>query len=364
MKTKLLTLHFLFFCGIAFSQPIIIDHTCTSLDSIPEAAIVSAKQSLHIAYGHTSHGSQLISEMDKLDNFKGGTGLFNWHDGPHNGSLDIDDRFASGDLGHNGDTIWATRTRTYLNASNHADVNVVMWSWCGGVADNTTAGIQIYLDKMNELEQTYKNVIFVYMTGHSAIWSDAKLKTNNKQIRDYCINHNKVLFDFYDIERYDPDGKFFEYTNDDCSYYDDGSGSNKLGNWATEWQNSHTKGVDWYDCSPAHTQALNGNLKAYAAWWLWSSLAGWKGTSAGVDTDRIENANITLYPSPVHGYLNISISSSLANSILSIVDVNGKLVKTVEITDSIKQLFNIHDLKKGLYFITSEKGDVVKFIKQ
>ncbi len=364
MKKNLLTLQFLFFCSIVFSQSIIIDHTCTSIDSIPESAINSAKQVLHIAYGHTSHGSQLISGMDKLDDFKGGTGLFDWHDGPQTGSLDIDDRFASGDLGHNGDTVWAARTRTYLNSSNHDDVNVVMWSWCGGVSDNSTAGIQIYLDKMNELEQAYPNVIFVYMTGHADIWSDTKLKVNNQQIRDYCNAQNKVLFDFHDIECYDPDGKFFEFINDDCSYYQDASGSNKLGNWALEWQSSHTKGVDWYDCSAAHTQALNGNLKAYAAWWLWSRLAGWAGTSSGVDSYEKGNANINVYPNPVSGYLHISVSNDLSNSILSVLSVEGKLVKTIEVSDSPMNTVNMQDLKKGFYFIKSEKGDVVKFIKQ
>ena len=50
-------------------------------------------------------------------------------------------------------------------------------------------------------------------------------------------------------------------------------------NWATEWQASHTLNVDWYQCSAAHSQALNGNQKAYAAWHLWARLAGWDGTS-------------------------------------------------------------------------------------
>jgi len=35
-----------------------------------------------------------------------------------------------GDLGHNGDTSWASRTRTYLN-DRGGDRNVVIWSWCG-----------------------------------------------------------------------------------------------------------------------------------------------------------------------------------------------------------------------------------------
>jgi len=54
--------------------PVIIDHDCTDLRKIPHAAIEEAKNSLHIAYGHTSHGSQLIAGMGGsngagLDNF-------------------------------------------------------------------------------------------------------------------------------------------------------------------------------------------------------------------------------------------------------------------------------------------------------
>ena len=38
---------------------IIANHECTKLSSIPAEWIESAKQNLHIAYGHRSNGSQL-----------------------------------------------------------------------------------------------------------------------------------------------------------------------------------------------------------------------------------------------------------------------------------------------------------------
>ena len=47
--------------------PIIVNHTCTDINQIPEAAINKAKSDLHIAYAHTSHGSQLIAGMGGSD---------------------------------------------------------------------------------------------------------------------------------------------------------------------------------------------------------------------------------------------------------------------------------------------------------
>lgn len=39
----------------------------------------------------------------------------------------------------------------------------------------------------------------------------------------------------------------------------------------------NTRGIDWLDCPSAHSQPLNANMKAYAAWWLFARLAGWSG---------------------------------------------------------------------------------------
>jgi hypothetical protein len=145
-----------------------------------------------------------------------------------------------------------------------------MWSWCGEVSDATEDDINLYLGLMNSLEIEFPNVTFVYMTGHSdGTGLTGNLHIRNNQIRNYCIENNKTLYDFEDIEAYNPTGTYFgdKNVNDGCDYTG--------GNWAIEWQNTHPG--EWYDCNPAHTQPLNGNLKAYAAWWLWARLAGWQG---------------------------------------------------------------------------------------
>jgi hypothetical protein len=253
----------------------IIDHTCTKLSSVPSAYIDAAKESLHIAYSHTSHGSQLTTGMSGLISFKGTS--FTWNDGGTDGALDLHDYAIEGDLGNPDRTTWAARTRVYL--AGNPDVNVVMWSWCGQASTATEADINTYLDLMSGLENDFPGVRFIYMTGHlDGTGLTGNLHLRNEQIRNYCRQNNKILYDFADIECYNPDGTYFgdKSPNDGCYYDTNGDGSLD-GNWAIAWQNSHTEGSDWFNCTAAHTQPLNANQKAYAAWWLWARLAGWSG---------------------------------------------------------------------------------------
>ncbi len=55
---------YIFFLSVssAFST-VVVDHTHTELDVIPDQWITRVKSDLHIAYNHTSHGSQLIAGM-------------------------------------------------------------------------------------------------------------------------------------------------------------------------------------------------------------------------------------------------------------------------------------------------------------
>ncbi|HPT17180.1 MAG TPA: hypothetical protein PK388_07850, partial [Kiritimatiellia bacterium] len=120
-------------------------------------------------------------------------------------------------------------------------------------------------------ERNYPHVAFVYMTGHVDIWDDADNKAACAAIRAWCATNDRILYDFNDVEHHDPDGTFYEFVNDDCGVYD-GPGGTEIGNWAIAWQTSHVQNVDWYDCGSAHSQPLNANLKAYAAWALWCRL--------------------------------------------------------------------------------------------
>jgi hypothetical protein len=257
------------------SESVIIDHSSVKLASIPSEWVSAAKQSLHIAYSHTSHGSQLTDGMSGLVSFKGES--YSWNEGGTGGVLDLRDYAMTGDLGNPDRTSWEGSTRTYLES--HPDINVVMWAWCGEVSSASENDINTYLTLMSSLENDYPDIRFVYMTGHlDGTGLTGNLHLRNEQIRDFCRANKKILYDFADIESYNPDGVYFgDKKPDDGCNYDSNNDGTVESNWATEWQNSHIEGTDWYSCGAAHTQPVNANMKAYAAWWLWAKLAGWTG---------------------------------------------------------------------------------------
>ena len=230
----------------SFGQGFIIDHTCTDLSQVPSSWIDQAKSNLHIAYQHTSHGSQLSSGMEMINGVFSG-GQYAYSNGGGAGLLDYRDYAMQSyaeppstymDLGTPDFTSWVTATRNYLTANPDADV--IMWSWCGQVSWMSETQINTYLSQMTTLENEYPTKQFVYMTGHlDGGGSSGTLHQNNNLIRNYCTTNNKILFDFADIERYDPEG---------VDYLDLGGGENTdgcqynggAGNWCSEWCSSHS----------------------------------------------------------------------------------------------------------------------------
>jgi len=282
--------------NIMSPSALMIDHHNAKLESIPAQWIDAAKQDLHIACGFTSHGSQLYYGMAGLVDWKGSQ--YSWNFGGTAGALDLklwlssnggalgfgypEVRTIAYDLENPSRTAWEAATREYL--SLHPETNVVIWSWCSGMGVDDPAVIQLYyLDLMAQLESDFPNVKFVYMTGKTigSEWGDGTggwywTYRNAKMIREHCIKNNRILYDFNDIESWDPDGNWYgdKYVNDACGYDSDGDRIQDR-NWAIDWQNAHPG--EWYQCLAPHTQPLNANLKTYAAWHLWARLAGWDG---------------------------------------------------------------------------------------
>jgi hypothetical protein len=249
-------------------ESIVADHTCTDIDQIPEHWIDVAKANFGISYGHTSHGSQIISGMKALEEKDA---FYSFSSYPSKRHLTIFDREPRGDLGNPDRKTWYFRTKELLD-HGWGDTNIIIWSWCGQVSSATQRDIETYLELMDELEKAYPEVVFIYMTGHlDGTGARGNLNVRNNQIRDFCRRNNKVLYDFADIESFDPDGRYFLNlnANDGCEYIENGLEKN----WAAAWCESNPGKCTPYSC--AHSMSLNCDMKARAFWWLMARLAGW-----------------------------------------------------------------------------------------
>jgi len=293
----------------SIENPVIADYSVAKnsvLRRIPKEYIDKARNSLHIAYQHSSHGTHVTKGLFGLPDFiKGDELLFGiTNNSPEPGKLDFRD-LAMQDYADEGkdatdlsrdETAFINTTRNFLDDPKNAEINVVMWSWCSISRHKVAAN---YLPGMDSLIAEYGAggskigkgegkrhipVTFVFMTGHASPDSnvgEGRPKNQSDLIIDYCSKNKQYCLDYYSIDTHDMMGNYWEDTGDD------GNSLTYKGNFYLDWQNAHKKGTDWYEnrpspggvaeCGAHNSQHITANRKAFAMWWILARIAGWDG---------------------------------------------------------------------------------------
>lgn len=258
------------------AKPLIVNHLNTDIHEIPDYWINEARK-LVIHYAHTSHGSQILTGLKWLEE----------QDPKYNVSIiasglvtQPSDTTAMGfyDGNNYSGTTYITPEMYWetLDGIQHTQsvvatgwFDISLWTWCGQMSDYSVTQVETYMAVLDQFERDYAPLRTVYYTGHTdGSTPGSTLWRNNDLVRSYAQDHGKALFDFADIESYDPAGTFYPTASDGCS-------------WCATWCSNHPTSFECQnyeqmsDC--AHTHKLQCALKAQAFWQLMARMAGWDG---------------------------------------------------------------------------------------
>jgi hypothetical protein len=71
----------------------------------------------------------------------------------------------------------------------------------------------------------------------------------------------------------------------------------------------------------------------------------------GIPTVSVPNMDINAYPNPVSDLLNVPFPSAIVNGQLILSDMQGKVVKRVNVNGT-KTTLDVSDIDAGIYFLT------------
>ena len=332
--------------SVAILSPVtyalVVNHKAVlEFDQIPDYWLEKAKE-LTIHFGHTSHGSQILSGLvflgDRDPKYRVNiqseeNAQVNICHNRQDNAVEPSVRKITSVASGNGSTLRITEEGSWpcgywstpdaiegtdqLLDYNGGMYDVSGWSWCGQVSscpsylncdevpgERHQQFIDDYLNEMSSFETKHPDVSFFYMTGHSVGCSPEncpayeRIHDNNDRIREYAINNDKVLFDFADIESWDLNGNYHPNTSESCE-------------WCTNWCDAPFNSFDIecqyksslprnsnYGCGDvdscrsicAHSHGINCVIKGKAFWWMLARLAGWEGVG---ESDPPE-ANMTV----------------------------------------------------------------------
>lgn len=341
------------FCSAAvFAQGIVIDHTCTDLDEIPQVWISAVQNSIQSHYAHTSHGGQLTYGVEFIED---GDSFYDCEIGYCSlptvaGAYCVFDG-QEGESYVTPDLYWETSgglnlTRAVLD--NNPAIDTSMWGWCSQCDYYTQAQVQDYLDAMSLLESEYPGVTFIYFTGNAQGTGSEGYNRylRNNQIRDYCAVNDKVLFDFADIDSWWLNPSTSQWEHNTYSYN------------STEVPSEHPQ---YYGDEYAHTTAESCINKGVAWWWMMAVLAGW--SSSGIEEQEASEADgfEVLLPNPSSVPVQVSVDlSASANLELNVYDTTGRIVTKVFSGQlpSGESRFSIEGLSSGVYFMGINSGEI------
>ena len=290
---------------------LIIDHTCIDLNLIPSEYIEDAQDNVKIHYAHTSHGGQITEGLSRIE---AANTTFDVSRTSLTLPTDADALcIYDGNAPHTyitPDLYWQGTSATAITQStinNNPTLTVSLWSWCTQVDGYDEAGIQEYLDAMTALETANPGITFIYMTGNAQAEGSSGYNrwANNEMIRQYCLDNDKILFDFADLDCWSG-GVQNTYA------YDPGDGTVQV----------PSEHADFTGDEAAHTTYISCEQKGRAFWWLVAMLAGWNAPTTTTTTTGTTTTTTTTTTSSTNTQIpmnDILLFSGIAAVVLLVV---------------------------------------------